>query len=137
MDGRSFLDTNILVYTDDQDSPEKQRRAQELVAECRRRRSGVVSTQVLQEYFATATRKLGVAAEVARRKVELFSRLHVVRLDVGDILGAIDQHRLHGLQFWDALIVRAAVLSGCARLLTEDFQRGRRYNGLEVVNPFA
>jgi predicted nucleic acid-binding protein len=137
MNGRSFLDTNVLIYTDDQDAPEKQRLALELFAECRRRRSGVVSTQVLQEYFVTATRKLGVAADVARRKTEIFGRLHLVTLGMEEILGAIDLHRLHGIAFWDALVVRAALASGCVRLFSEDFQSGRRFDGLEVVNPFA
>jgi predicted nucleic acid-binding protein len=135
--GRSFIDTNVLVYTDDLDSPEKQRRALDLYAECRRNRSGVLSTQVLQEYFATVTRKLGVAAEVARRKTEIFGRLDVVMPAVSDILGAIDLHRLHGLAFWDALVVRAALVSGCSRLYSEDLQAGQRFEGLEVVNPFA
>lgn len=97
----------------------------------------MVSTQVLQEYFVAATRKLGVAAEVARRKIELFGHLHVVGLDLVDILGAIDLHRLHGLSFWDALVVRAAIASGCSRLFSEDLQTGRRFEGLEIVNPFA
>jgi predicted nucleic acid-binding protein len=136
MSARSFLDTNVLVYTDDQDSPEKQRRALDLVSECRRTRIGVVSTQVLQEYFVTATRKLGVAAEVARRKTEIFAGLHLVTPGLGDILGAIDLHRLHRLSFWDALVVRAALASGCGRLLSEDLQHGQRFEGLEVVNPF-
>jgi predicted nucleic acid-binding protein len=136
-DGRSFLDTNVLVYTDDADSPEKQHRALELFAELRRRRSGVVSTQVLQEYFVTATRKLGVGVEVARRKTDIFGRLHVVTLGLDDVLGAIDLLRLHGLSFWDALIVRAALASGCSRLLSEDLQTGGRFERLEVVNPFA
>ena len=135
--GRSFLDTNVLVYTDDLDAPEKQRRALDLFAECRRRRSGVVSMQVLQEYFVTATRKLGVAADVARRKTEIFGRLHVVTPGVPDVLGAIDLHRLHGLSFWDALVVRAALVSGCSRLFSEDLQPGRRFDGLEIVNPFS
>jgi len=137
MNGRSFLDTNVLVYTDDQDSPEKQRRALELVSECRQRRTGVVSTQILQEYFVTTTRKLGVAADVARRKAEIFGRLHLVTLGLGDVLGAIDLHRLHSLSFWDALVVRAALASGCTRLLTEDLQHGQRFEGLAVVNPFV
>jgi len=136
-DGRSFLDTNVLVYTDDQDSPEKKRRALELFATLRRRRSGVVSTQVLQEYFVTATRKLHVGPEVARRKIEIFGRLDLVTLGLEDVLGAIDLLRLHQLSFWDALVVRAALVSECSRLLSEDFQAGRRFERLEVVNPFV
>ena len=135
--GRSFIDTNVLVYTDDQDSPEKQQRALDIVTQCRHGRNGVVSTQVLQEYFATATRKLGVAADVARRKTEIFGRLHLVTLGLDEVLGAIDLYRLHSLSFWDALIVRATLVSGCARLFSEDLQAGRRFEGLEIVNPFA
>jgi predicted nucleic acid-binding protein len=97
----------------------------------------VLSTQVRQEYFVTATRKLGVGAEVARRKTEIFGRLHLVNLGLEDVLGAIDLLRLHQLSFWDALVVRAALVSGCSRLLSEDFQGGRRFDRLEVVNPFA
>ena len=137
MAARSFLDTNVLVYTDDRDEPAKQRRALDLYAECRRGRSGVVSTQVLQEYFVTATRKLAVDPAVARRKVEIFGRLHLVTLRLEDVLAAVDLLRLHGMSFWDALIVRAALASGCGRLFSEDLQHGRRLEGLEIVNPFA
>jgi predicted nucleic acid-binding protein len=135
--GRSFLDTNVLVHTDDHDSRQKQRRALDLFADCRRRRIGVVSMQVLQEYFVTATRKLGVPTDLARRKTELFGRLQVFAPGLDDVLAAIDLHRLHGLSFWDALVVRAALASRCSRLYSEDLQPGRRFDGLEVVNPFA
>jgi predicted nucleic acid-binding protein len=65
MSGRSFFDTNVLVYADDRATPAKQRRAIELVAEHRRARSGVVSLQVLEEYFVTVTRKLHLDPKVA------------------------------------------------------------------------
>jgi predicted nucleic acid-binding protein len=136
MTARSFLDTNVLVYTDDHDAKAKQRRAIELVAVHRRSGTGVVSLQVLQEYFAAATRKLGVDAAIARRKVELFGALDVALLGVDDVVAAIDLHRLHGLAFWDALIVRAAKQAGCSVLYTEDMQDRRSVEGLEVVNPF-
>jgi predicted nucleic acid-binding protein len=137
MSGRSFFDTNVLVYTDDQDAPDKRDRATALYEECHGNRQAVVSTQVLQEYFVTVTRKLGVAAEIARRKTELFGRMHLVRPDLQDLLGAVDLHRLHRFSFWDALIVRAALVSACRRLYTEDLQHGRKIDGLEVVNPFV
>jgi predicted nucleic acid-binding protein len=133
---RSFFDSNTLVYTDDVTDGRRQRRALELIAEARRRGTGVVSTQVLQEYFVAATRKLGVAATTARRKVELFARLQVVLIDVADMLAAIDLHRLHQFSFWDALVIRAAQHSGCAVLYTEDMQHGRRIDGLTIVDPF-
>ena len=136
MSVRSFFDTNVLVYADDKSAPVKQRRALELVAEHRRAGTGVVSMQVLQEYFVTATRKLGVDAKVARRKVELLAEFDVVAPDVTDILGAIDLHRLHGFTFWDSLVLRAAKQAGCKLLLTEDLQT-RDIDGVRIVNPFV
>lgn len=137
MRGRSFLDTNVLIYTDDRGAPEKQEIALSLVERCRSQREGVISTQVLQEYFATVTRKLGVPAETARRKLELFARLDCTTIGVEDVLAATDLHRLHQVSFWDALILQAALRSGCSVLYSEDFQTGRRIRGLEIVNPFG
>ena len=136
MSARSFLDSNILIYTDDAGAPEKQARALDLVEQCRLDRNGAVSTQVLQEYFVTATKKLKVPAEVARRKAEIFGRFELVRIELDDILAAIDLHRAHQLSFWDALIVRAALRADCSVLFSEDLQAGRRIEGLEIVNPF-
>jgi predicted nucleic acid-binding protein len=136
MSPRSFFDTNVLVYADDKATPAKQRRALELVAEHRRAGTGVVSLQVLQEYFVTVTCKLGVDARIVRRKVELLAEFDVAAPDVADILAAIDLHRLHGFSFWDALVLRAAKQSGCGVLLSEDFQELREIDGVRVVNPF-
>lgn len=132
----SFLDTNILVCADDHDDPTRQARAIELFETEIVKGALFVSTQVLHEYFVTATRKLGVPVEIARRKVELLSTLNLVILDGQDALGAIDLHRLHGFSFWDALIVRAAMKAGCHLLYTEDLQHARQIDGLRVVNPF-
>jgi predicted nucleic acid-binding protein len=136
MSARSFLDTNVLLYTDSVDAPAKQRRALNLLAEQRVARTGVVSLQVLQEYFVGATRKLAVDAGVARRKVALFAHYHLVVLDVEDVLAAIDLHRLHQISLWDALVVRAATQGGCSILYSEDLQHGRSIDGVRIVNPF-
>jgi predicted nucleic acid-binding protein len=136
MSVRSFLDTSVLVYTDDHSTLEKQSAALDIVERARLEGWGVLSTQVLQEYFVASTRKLGVPVEIARRKVELFSRLDLVLLDTPDIIAAIDLQRLHGFSFWDALVVRAAKQAGCAVLLTEDLQHGQQIDGLEIVDPF-
>jgi predicted nucleic acid-binding protein len=134
--GRVFIDTNVLVYADDLDAGPKNALARTLVADALLQGTGVLSTQVLQEFFAVATRKLGVAAEVARRKVELLAHLEVVRIDVDAILAAIDLHRLHPLSFWDALILQAAASAGCSRLFSEDLQHGRTLAGVRIENPF-
>ncbi|MFT3916049.1 MAG: PIN domain-containing protein [Anaeromyxobacteraceae bacterium] len=136
MSVRSFFDTNVLVYADDNRHPSKQRRAIALIGQHRAAGTAVVSLQVLQEYYATVTRKLGMAADRARRKVELLGMLDVAVPDVPDVLGAIDLHRLHGLSFWDAMVVHAAKQAGCAVILTEDLQDGRELDGVRVVNPF-
>ena len=136
MPARSFFDTNVLIYADDKAAPAKQRRALELVAEHRRARTGVVSLQVLQEYFVTVTKKLRLDAAIARRKVELLAEFDVAAPELADILAAIDLHRLHSFSFWDALVVRTAKQAGCTVLLTEDMQGMRDINGLRIMNPF-
>lgn len=133
---RTFLDTNILVYGDDGDEPQKQRKALDLIAEHRQRRTGVVSLQVLQEYFTAVTRKKKIDAGVARHKVEIFSRFHLGEPGVSDILAAIDIHRLHGFSYWDALVLRMAKQTGCRVLLSEDMQHGQEFDGVRIVNPF-
>jgi predicted nucleic acid-binding protein len=136
MTARSFLDTNVLVYTDDKATPAKQRIALDLVTTHRLAGTGVVSLQVLQEYFVTITRKLHVDPQIARRKVELLAEFDVAAPDVADILGAIDLQRLHGFSFWDALVLRSAKQAGCTVLLSEDMQNTREIDGVRIINPF-
>lgn len=136
MSVRSFFDTNVLIYADDSTEPDKKSVGTALFEEHRRDRTGVVSIQVLQEYFVTATRKLGLESAAARRKVELIAEFDLVVPELDDVLAAIDLHRLHGFSFWDALLVRAAKRSGCRVLLTEDLQHLREVDGVKIVNPF-
>ncbi len=133
---RTFLDTNVLVYCDDESEPVKQRKALEVLDEHTRSRTGVVSLQVLQEYFVAATRKLKLDSGTARRKIEIFAMLDVAEPKVSDILAAIDLHMYHGFSYWDALVLRMAKQSGCRRVLSEDMQHGRVVDGVEIVNPF-
>lgn len=134
---RFFVDTNVLAYADDLDAGSKRDVAQAIVRRAFDEGSGILSQQVLRETFVVATRKLGLSPASARRRVELYSRLDVVRLDVDDLLYAIDLTRLHAVSLWDALIVRAALNGGCDVLYTEDLQHGYRFERLEVVNPFG
>jgi predicted nucleic acid-binding protein len=136
MTARCFVDTNVLVYADDRDAGPKREAARTLLRARLRDRGTTLSTQVLQEFFAAATRKLGLPAEAARRRVALLGRLDLVTPGLDDLLAAIDLHRLHALSIWDALIVRAALVAGCGVLYTEDLQHGQKFDGLEVVNPF-
>ena len=133
---RTFLDTNVLVYGDDGNEPAKQKTALDLIRVHRERRTGVVSLQVLQEYYVTVTKKHKLDAVIARNKVEIYSKFQVAEPKVSDILAAIDLHRLHGFSYWDALVLRMAKQSGCRVVLSEDMQHGRVVDGVEIVNPF-
>jgi predicted nucleic acid-binding protein len=133
---RVFLDTNVLVYADDPRDPAKQHTALNLLRAHLRQRTGVVSLQVLQEYFVSATRKLKLDAELARRRVEVFAKFHLAEPTVNDVLAAIDLHRLHSFSYWDALVLRMAKQAGCRVVLTEDLQHGQEFDGLRIVNPF-
>ena len=136
MSGLAFFDTNILVYTDDDSSPEKQARAAGLIEDYQRRDAAVISLQVLQEYYATITRKLGVNPEHAQLKVERLIRGNVVCFEARDMIAAIELHRLTRISFWDAMIVHAARMAGAGVLFSEDLQHGAVLGGVPVVNPF-
>lgn len=131
-----FFDTNILLYADDLDAGDKTTRARELLRSHFAARSGAVSTQVLQEYFVNARKKLGMDGAAARARVELYGHFHLVTVDLALILDSVDLHRLEGVSFWDAVIVRAAQRMGCGMLYSEDLQHDRIYDKLRVVNPF-
>jgi predicted nucleic acid-binding protein len=133
---RIFLDSNVLIYTDDISSPVKRAIAQDLAETHLREGSGVISIQVLQEYYSVSTGKLKVDPNVCREKIEILCALTVFQPTTDDVLGAIDLYRLHHISFWDGLILRAALQSGCRTLLSEDMRHGRRIDGIEIINPF-
>ena len=136
MTERSFIDTNLLVYAQDRSAGAKQQTAANLLDQGMLSGRAVFSTQVFQEYFVSAVRKLGIDPASARRTIEIYSTLQVVLIEVQDILAAVDLHRLYGFSLWDSLIIRAAQASKCKVLLTEDLQDGQVIDGLRVVNPF-
>lgn len=133
---RTFFDTNVLVYSDDPRDPGKHQTALTLIKDHLRQRTGVVSLQVLQEYFVSATRKLKLDAELAKRRVEVFTRFQVAEPVVNDVLAAIDLHRLHGFSYYDSLVLHMAKEAGCRMLLSEDMQHGQVVDGVRIVNPF-
>jgi predicted nucleic acid-binding protein len=132
----AFFDSNILVYTEDASALPKQKRATSLLDDHLTADIAVLSLQVLQEYFATITRKLHVPAERAQRRVEIFSCAKIVRFEIADLIAAIEFHRLTQISFWDAMIVHAARIGGAAILYSENFQDGSVLGGVRVVNPF-
>ena len=134
---RSFIDTNVLVYADDGDDRTKQSMATDLIETHLRARSGVISTQVLQEFVNTALRKLLLPVELIRARLALYRRFDVVSASTDLVISALDIHVLHRISYWDALIVQAARQSGCVQLLTEDMNAGSTLAGVRLVNPFA
>jgi predicted nucleic acid-binding protein len=133
-----FVDSNVLVYAHDADSGDKQRIAANAIAEILGARSGVLSIQVLQEFYSTVTRKLrsAVTRDVARELLRGYSTWTIQPLTAEDVVAASFLEERHQLSFWDALIFQTALLAGAKKLLSEDFQHGRSIGGLTVANPF-
>ena len=136
MSGKVFVDTNVLVYLFDRDAPAKQQRARGIVGELG---AGLVlSTQVLQEFYVSVTRKLAkpLSLREAEDAVADLMALDVVVVDVAIIRAAIARSREDRLSFWDGVIIETARASGCALLLSEDLQHGRAFGTTRVENPF-
>lgn len=133
---RSLFDTNLLVYADSADEPAKQRRAIELITEHRAVGTAVISTQVMQEFVNVALRKLRLPPALIRERLDFYRRFDLVAGTPEYMIGALDLHVLHSLLFYDALILQAAIVSGCQRLLSEDMQHGATLGGVRIVNPF-
>ncbi|MBA2693218.1 MAG: PIN domain-containing protein [Rubrobacter sp.] len=138
-----FFDTNVLLYMYDDNEPTKKEKAIEVFERESSVGNAVVSTQVLQEFYVNATRKLRspLSLERAEARVRDFSRLPLVRVDVkrvdvNIILASIARSRSDVLSFWDSLIIEAALFVGAGRVLTEDLQDGREFGGLRIENPF-
>ena len=139
MSARTFIDTNVLVYAFDADEPAKRARAHEILLSHGGERELVLSTQVLQEFYVSVTRKLGapLSPEEALANTRDLTALPVIQLDSQTVLRAIELVQAHQVSLWDALILRAAVSAGCVEVLTEDLQDGWRVEGLTVRDPFA
>ncbi len=137
-DSRVFLDTNILIYAYDVSAKEKREKARDIVLALWDSGLGVLSTQVLQEFFVMATQKIPSPLDIkaAKEIVDDLLRWDIVVNDGDIILRAIDLHERHKFSFWDAMIVEAAVRGGAKVLLSEDLSHGRIVNGIKIKNPF-
>ncbi len=132
-----FFDTNILLYADDADAGARTGIARELLRRSITERTGVTSTQVLQEFYVNARKKLQLDGAAARARIEVYLGFDVVTVTPALVLAAVDLNRLDTVSFWDALVIRAAEHAGCDTLFSEDLQAGRRFGPVRVVNPFA
>lgn len=132
-----FIDSNVVVYANDSRDGAKQKRALDIIGAAMHAGSGVISTQVLQEYAHIALGKLGQRQEVVLRQLTLLERLHVVPQTPALVRRAVELRGLYGISFWDAAIVAAAESRGCTRILSEDLNAGQFYSSVAVANPFA
>jgi predicted nucleic acid-binding protein len=138
-DALVFVDTNVLVYARDASEGDKQRRASEWISALWETRRGRISTQVLQEFYVTVTRKLdpGLEPADARSEIEDLAAWRPLANDQTLMAAAWEIEDRHGLSWWDSLIVAAAQQLDCRFLLTEDLGAGRDLDGVTVVDPFA
>ena len=134
----SFVDTNILVYAEDRDAKTKREIARDLVLGLWNDRQGVLSIQVLQEFYVTVTRKLKkpLRAGDALDAVREYLTWTVVENTGSLLVQAAELQQRAQLSFWDALVVQAAIQAGCDRLYSEDLNAGQRFDSVLVVNPF-
>lgn len=132
----SFIDTNVFVYAVDERDPVKQRRARDILQTVDH---AVISTQVLDEFYVVATRKLSIplAPETAVAAVRRMAESECVAIDAELVLDAIEAGTRWQLSHWDALVVAAAHRSRCGVILTEDLHHGADYDGIRIENPFG
>lgn len=138
MSDRVFVDTNILIYAYDLDAGAKHVRAQALVRSLWEAGGGMVSTQVLQEFYVNVTRKIPVplTLAVARGIIASYRAWQVEINSVDTLLQASEIQERHQLSFWDSMIVAAAAQGGAATLLSEDLNHGQQVGSVRIENPF-
>ena len=138
MNGKTFVDTNVLIYAHDIDAGEKQQVAKAVLRELWNERMGVLSMQVLQEFYVNVTKKIStpLSRESARRVVSSYATwcTETTPAEISTAFRIEDESRIG---FWDALIVSSAAKSGATRILSEDLNSGQRIAGVLVENPFA
>lgn len=136
MPGRTFVDTNVFVYSVDKAEPDKRERAQNVL----RKTSGiVVSTQVMNEFFVITTRKLTtpLTTDQAAAIVGQMDSYTCVSVDSSLVRAAVREGERWQLSHWDALMLAAARQATCDVVLTEDLADGADYGGIRISNPFA
>jgi len=131
-----FIDTNIIVYSMDQGSKKKQGLARALLLEAGKSGRGVISTQVLQEFYVAATRKLNADPLYVKEILHSLTHFELVTIGGNHINEAIDCSILQRISFWDALIVVAAENAKCNEIWSEDLNHGQIIRGVKIINPF-
>jgi predicted nucleic acid-binding protein len=137
MNGKTFVDTNILIYAHDADAGIKHEIARNLLRELWHRRAGVLSPQVLQEFYVNVTRKIAspLPKPAARALVDSYA-LWCGETSPADLAAAFRIEDENHIGFWDALIVASAWKSGAERIVSEDLNADQIIAGVRIVNPF-
>lgn len=138
MSAKTFVDTNILIYAHDVDAQAKHEAAKSVLRELWSQHTGVLSMQVLQEFYVNVTRKIAspLPKDVARLVVNSYS-IWCIETTPAEIATAFRIEDESRIGFWDALIVASAVKSGAERILSEDLNAQQRIAGVRIENPFA
>ena len=137
---RDFFDTNILIYAHSRQDPTKMNRALDLLTNAIENGTGVLSAQVLGEFFTISTSPRRVNQPLTREEaIEIIDQvtvLTVVSLDLPLVRRGLTTCQRYQISYWDGLIIAAAERAGCARVFTEDLNDGQTYHGVVAINPF-
>lgn len=138
MNDKTFVDSNVLIYAHDADAGRKHVAAQKVLLDLWDSRQGVVSLQVLQEFYVNVTRKIRtpLARETARAIVNSYA-VWCVDTTLAEVATAFRVEDEARISFWDALVVATAIKSGAQRILSEDLNAGQKISGIRIENPFA
>ena len=139
MTGRYFLDTNIFVYSFDAGNPVKLKRATGLIRDAVVTRKGIVSYQVVQEFFNVALRRFGhpmTHADAEQYLGTVFRPLLAVHSSVTLYQEGLALFHRYRLGWYDSLLLAAAQASECEIFYSEDYQHGQKFGKLRVENPF-
>ena len=138
MTGKTFIDTNVLIYAHDADAGAKHEIAKTVLRDLWSERTGVLSVQVLQEFYVNVTRKIPspLSKDLARLVVSSYA-IWCAETTPAEIASAFQIEDEWRIGFWDALIVSSAVKNGAIRILSEDLNAGQRIAGILIENPFA
>ena len=135
---RVFVDTNVLIYAHDLDAGLKHDRAAAILSDLWEKENGIVSVQVLQEFYVNVTRKISapLTPALARGVIRNYLAWQIAPNDPSTVLSASEIAERNHISFWDALIVASASNAGADRILSEDLNHGRIIEGVVIENPF-
>ena len=139
MSVKIFIDSNVLIYAHDADAGVKQKVAGDVLKDLWSSGLGIISTQVMQEFYVNVTRKIPtpLARSSVRTILSNYTRWQVEQVSPTTVLAASRIEERYKLSFWDSLILAAAQQGGAEKILTEDLHAGQKIDGILVENPFS